>query len=65
MIPKLKENMSQVNPTGNSGIDPVHDSKPAGAAQQIDTRDRTVLARQMSLPDAEWRRSKSARFQLN
>lgn len=65
MIPKLKENMSLANPTGNSGIDPIHDSKPAGTAQQIDTRDRAVLAKQMSLPDAEWHRSKSARFQLN
>ena len=65
MIPKLKENMSQAKPTGNSGIDSVHDSKPADTAQPIDTRDRAVLARQMSLPDAEWRRSKSSRFQLN
>ncbi|MGG7055778.1 hypothetical protein [Nitrosomonas sp. ANs5] len=65
MIPKLKANMSQAHLPGNSGNDPVHDSKAAGTAQQINARDGAVLARQMSLPDAEWRRSKSARFQLN
>jgi hypothetical protein len=65
MIPKLKEkelhNNQHCNPGENSG----NRQQPSITKNWTSSGNEAGLTKQYSYPDAEWRRSKSARFQQN